>query len=114
MLVPLPLIPALLWQTPCLQYTHKYLVTKGKAPASVAAFKTMLHEAWFDMYSRDHGSLDSSGFEHVFVGESKLGKISGLHNWLQIYKEEKQGRLDYKGYIRARGQRSGSAPPAAR
>jgi hypothetical protein len=28
----------------------------------------MLHQMWFELYSRD-GARDSSGFEHVFVGE---------------------------------------------
>lgn len=42
---------------------------------------------------------DSSGFEHVFVGETKFGReIMGLHNWVQIYLQEKQELLDYKGY----------------
>lgn len=42
---------------------------------------------------------DSSGFEHVFVGETKFGReIMGLHNWVQFYLQEKQDLLDYKGY----------------
>lgn len=43
--------------------------------------------------------MDSSGFEHVFVGETKTGsEIIGFHNWLQFYLQEKHGHLDYKGY----------------
>jgi hypothetical protein len=38
-------------------------------------------------------------FEHVFVGESKNGEITGLHNWLQFYNLEKSNELDYRGYI---------------
>ena len=45
---------------------------------------------------------DSSGFEHVFVGEEKDGVIVGLHNWIQIYLEEKKGNLNYMGYIKVR------------
>ena len=34
----------------------------------------------------------------------------GMHNWLQIYQEERAGRLDYKGYIPPRSSgRRGSA-----
>ncbi|XP_024659019.1 uridylate-specific endoribonuclease C [Maylandia zebra] len=43
--------------------------------------------------------LDSSGFEHVFVGETKSGtEIIGFHNWVQFYLQEKNQHLDYKGY----------------
>lgn len=28
-----------------------------------------------------------------------LLKKQGLHNWIQIYNEEKRGKLDYMGYI---------------
>lgn len=44
-------------------------------------------------------SLDSSGFEHVFVGETRSGsEIVGFHNWIQFYLQEKNSHLDYKGY----------------
>ena len=33
-----------------------------------------------------------TGFEHVFVGEESRGKITGLHNWIQYYIEEKKVR----------------------
>ncbi|XP_010214114.1 PREDICTED: poly(U)-specific endoribonuclease-like, partial [Tinamus guttatus] len=44
--------------------------------------------------------LDSCGFEHVFVGETKRDKqILGLHNWVQFYLQEKRNQIDYKGYV---------------
>lgn len=64
-------------------------------------FMKMLYKLWFKLYRRTKGDrdLDSSSFEHVFVGEAKEGKIVGLHNWLQFYLEEKAGRIDYHGYF---------------
>ena len=50
---------------------------------------------------------DSSGFEHVFVGEEKNGVIVGLHNWIQMYQEEKKGNLDYMGYIKPKPHQRG-------
>lgn len=42
---------------------------------------------------------DSSGFEHVFVGETRGGRtVIGFHNWIQLYLQEKLGHVDYKGY----------------
>ena len=41
---------------------------------------------------------DSSGFEHVFVGEESRGSITGLHNWIQFYLEEKKGLVNYLGW----------------
>ena len=38
--------------------------------------QNLLHQTWFAMYSRGRGVDDSSGFEHVFVGESKRGEIT--------------------------------------
>lgn len=53
---------------------------------------------WFRTYTRTVRD-DSSGFEHVFVGEARDGKIMGLHNWIQFSDQEQKGKLDYKGYI---------------
>lgn len=49
--------------------------------------------------------MDSSGFEHVFVGESRNKDVLGFHNWIQFYLQEKRGLVDYQGYIRSRGVR---------
>jgi poly(U)-specific endoribonuclease len=90
-------------ETPCGLYLHKYLVAKGKAPADKASFRTLLHDTWFGLYRREKEN-DSSGFEHVFTGEisheAEGLKVSGLHNWIQLYLEEKAGRLDYQGFIK--------------
>ncbi|XP_027488056.1 poly(U)-specific endoribonuclease-like [Corapipo altera] len=50
---------------------------------------------WFGLYSRGDGEQDSSGFEHVFSGEVKKGKVSGFHNWIRFYLLEKQGTVNY-------------------
>lgn len=36
------------------------------------------------------------------------GKISGFHNWIQLYLEEKAGNLDYRGYIKPRSNNEAS------
>ena len=55
------------------------------------------------------GNCDSSGFEHVFVGESRGSpdnrEVTGFHNWIQFYLEEKRGNIDYKGWVPPRGVR---------
>lgn len=68
------------------------------ADRDVSSFKQQLYQMWFRAYTREVRD-DSSGFEHVFVGEARDGKILGLHNWIQFSNQERQGKLDYKGYI---------------
>jgi len=102
----------LIMATGPMRYCHAYLARKGKAPAQAAAFKQTLSDLWFTLYRRETQN-DSSGFEHVFVGESKHGEITGLHNWIQMYLEEQRGSFDYQGYIypRVRGGRNGFRHP---
>ncbi|XDV35591.1 hypothetical protein PO909_005507 [Leuciscus waleckii] len=73
---------------------YNFLHSKG-AYSSQSEFIQDLKMMWFGLYSRSDGKLDSSGFEHIFVGEVKSGKVSGFHNWLQFYQSEKQGLLNY-------------------
>eukprot|EP00548_Thalassiothrix_antarctica_P006006 CAMPEP_0194130756 /NCGR_PEP_ID=MMETSP0152-20130528/1722_1 /TAXON_ID=1049557 /ORGANISM="Thalassiothrix antarctica, Strain L6-D1" /LENGTH=501 /DNA_ID=CAMNT_0038825365 /DNA_START=165 /DNA_END=1670 /DNA_ORIENTATION=- len=96
-------------ETAPMQYCHQYCVAnapKSKhVPSDRAGFIKFLHKIWFKLYSRSRGSRgDSSGFEHVFVGEVKNNAVSGFHNWLQLYYEEKKGALDYRGYIKPRSR----------
>lgn len=50
--------------------------------------------------SRETRVFDSSGFEHVFVGETRgANEVIGFHNWIQFYLQEKAGHVDYQGYI---------------
>ncbi|XP_075301859.1 uridylate-specific endoribonuclease isoform X2 [Opisthocomus hoazin] len=58
-------------------------------------FVADLKEMWFGLYSRGDGEQDSSGFEHVFSGEVKKGKVSGFHNWIRFYLLEKKGIVNY-------------------
>lgn len=99
-----------LLQTPCMQFCHKYCLAHGKAPESKNAFLRLLCKIWFEMYNRQRGGRpDSSGFEHVFVGEAKDGAVSGFHNWMQFYLEEQAGTVDYRGYIKPRSNGDSNA-----
>ena len=69
-------------------------------------FRRYLYITWFRLYSRNYesrkqGILDSSAFEHTFVGETKESKGPiGFHNWLRLYLLEKSGELDYEGHVK--------------
>ena len=47
---------------------HQYLARLGKVGVTEKAFKEKLYELWFEPYTRVTKN-DSSGFEHVFMGE---------------------------------------------
>ena len=67
--------------------------------SSETEFGHMLYSLWFTKYSRSHSVLGSTGFEHVFVGETTSSAVTGLHGWIQFYLEEKKGHLNYLGYV---------------
>ncbi|XP_010713749.1 poly(U)-specific endoribonuclease-like isoform X1 [Meleagris gallopavo] len=87
--------------TGVMKLAHEYLLKKKLAKPNLVDFKYQLYDIWFQLYPRKEGDRpDSCGFEHVFVGETRLGKqILGLHNWVQFYLQEKHKQIDYKGYI---------------
>lgn len=39
------------------------------------------------------------------------GKVMGCHNWIQLYNEERQGRLNYHGYIKPKQRGRGVMEP---
>ncbi|VDO59326.1 unnamed protein product [Haemonchus placei] len=85
---------------------YRYLNQKGHPFAvSPLVFRYWIAQLWFVHYSRARGRADTSGFEHIFMGEEKNNEISGLHNWLRFYTLEKNAteHFDYKGFIIKRG-----------
>jgi poly(U)-specific endoribonuclease len=85
--------------TPVYATLQKFLADKGYEPAkNNADFRKAMSQIWFGDYGRS-GSGQSSGFEHVFIGEVKNGQVSGLHNWVRMYYLEQKGKLDYTGFI---------------
>lgn len=75
-----------------LQAAWKFLSDRGLASTVESEFKEELRQYWFLPYSRSEGGpLDSSGFEHVFVGEIKDNAVSGYHGWVKLYLDEKDG-----------------------
>lgn len=90
-------------QTAPMQFCHKYCHAQNPSLVSKdpLEFRKLLRKIWFDLYRRErNGHLDSSGFEHVFVGEARDGQVTGFHNWIQFYLEEKHGKVDYRGYLK--------------
>lgn len=66
-------------QTPVMEYALNYLSAK-RLVRGKADFKKKLWDIWFKLYRRNTRN-DTSGFEHVFVGEEDDGAIKGMHNW---------------------------------
>ncbi|XP_011498918.1 PREDICTED: poly(U)-specific endoribonuclease homolog [Ceratosolen solmsi marchali] len=79
----------------------RFLADKGFIKKDYYEYKDTLRTLWFNLYSRGEGKIGSSGFEHVFLTELKLGtEVSGLHNWIYFNAEELKKRLNYLGYIK--------------
>jgi poly(U)-specific endoribonuclease len=89
-------------QTRPMQLLHNWLFGKGLASQTTAGFRTELRQYFFLPYTRSGGPLDSSGFEHVFLGEIKRSprEVTGFHNWVKLYFAEKSGDFKYGPYQR--------------
>lgn len=95
----------LLFRDPIFRKTYDFLKSKNiQSTVSQSQFEAFFKKLWFDNYSRKRGVLDTSSFEHVFIGEvtttvNNTKEIGGLHNWFRFYQLEKSGALDYAGYV---------------
>ncbi|XP_054772554.2 uridylate-specific endoribonuclease-like isoform X1 [Lytechinus pictus] len=81
--------------------TTDFFIDKGQF-IDETEYREWAKMVWFGNYSRKESDpfFDSSGFEHVFMGETKSSSVSGFHNWLRFYFQEKEDQLDYYGYVR--------------
>uniref|UniRef100_A0A6J0SMP2 Uridylate-specific endoribonuclease n=1 Tax=Pogona vitticeps TaxID=103695 RepID=A0A6J0SMP2_9SAUR len=84
-------------KTEIMKELYRFLHSKNRYDTE-AEFVADLKEMWFGLYSRSKDDSDSSGFEHVFTGEVKKGKVSGFHNWIRFYLLEKKGIINYLSY----------------
>jgi len=92
----------LVFESKPMQLAYRFLKYKGKATDDEAYFRKKFYNMWFKLYKRSRAtrSFDSSGFEHVFVGETRGEKeVIGFHNWIQFYLQEKAKKVDYKGFM---------------
>ncbi|XP_031838971.1 endoribonuclease Arlr [Nomia melanderi] len=99
-----------LMETNVMLHTMYYLSVKGFFINDLKVYKNVLKEIWFHPYSRSKRINSSSGFEHVFVGESKRRKgIIGVHNWIFFYFGELTSKINYFGYSRRKEFPNGAA-----
>ncbi|XP_050449513.1 endoribonuclease CG2145-like [Cataglyphis hispanica] len=82
----------------------RFLADKGFVRQDYYEYKDTLRRIWFNLFSRGQGKIGSTGFEHVFMAETKQvdsgTEILGLHNWIYFNAEEIKNRVDYLGYIK--------------
>jgi len=90
--------------TPEMEAAYNFLTQNGLFSGGMDSFKAHVTKLWTGLFDNDSNRntdiKGSSGFEHVFVGEVKRGKVSGQHNWVQMYLQEKTGHFNYKGYAK--------------
>ncbi|KHJ46918.1 hypothetical protein D918_02457 [Trichuris suis] len=90
-------------KTEVMKLLKQFLRWCGLATAnSDENFKKWMKDFWFSEYARRRKVVDSSAFEHVFMGETEAGKVLGLHNWIRFAYLEARGSLNYKGFLTER------------
>ncbi|XP_031771060.1 poly(U)-specific endoribonuclease homolog isoform X1 [Apis florea] len=93
-----------LMKTDVMLYVMHFLSSKGFFKNDIYIHKNILKQIWFHLYPRSKGIiLDSSGFEHVFIGERKSHKnIIGLHNWIFFFYGESSNKINYFGFANSK------------
>ncbi|XP_017752448.1 PREDICTED: poly(U)-specific endoribonuclease homolog [Eufriesea mexicana] len=88
-----------LLKTNTMLHVMHFLSIKGFFKNDLRVYKNVLKEIWFHLYSRTKNVNGTSGFEHVFVGESKPRKgMIGLHNWISFSYGELSNKINYFGF----------------
>lgn len=81
----------------------RFLADKGFVRQDYYEYKDILRRIWFNLFSRGQGKIGSTGFEHVFMAETRQAdsstEVLGLHNWIYFNAEETKRHVDYLGYI---------------
>jgi len=85
-------------KTRVMEETYSFLKQQKYFKGTKQEFRNLLNELWFSVYSRGMRIKGSSGFEHVFLGEKKGGKVQGFHSWLYFFFLEKRNQLNYLGH----------------
>lgn len=85
--------------TSVMQQTLAFLSREGYCSSSWSSLEQKLRQIWFATYPRHGHTYDSSGFEHVFVGETDSTEVVGFHNWVQFHIQERERKLNYLGYV---------------
>jgi len=82
----------------------RFLAAKGFIRQDYYEYKDTLRRIWFNLFSRGQGKIGSTGFEHIFMAETKQTdsgtEVLGLHNWIFFNAEEIKRHIDYLGYIK--------------
>jgi len=82
----------------------RFLADKGFIRQDYYEYKDTLRRIWFNLFSRGQGKIGSTGFEHIFMAETKQTnsgtEVLGLHNWIFFNAEEIKRHIDYLGYIK--------------
>ncbi len=96
--------------TAVMQRAYSYITQSLGIRMTADEFRERIETMWFEPYTNYYNNRSTqfcSGFEHVFVGEGKYdirfgaaerrGEISGYHNWVKFYLDEKLGRVNFLG-----------------
>lgn len=82
----------------------RFLADKEFIRQDYYEYKDILRRIWFNLFSRGKGKIGSTGFEHIFMAETKQVdsgiEVLGLHNWIFFNAEEIKNHIDYLGYIK--------------